>query len=233
MSLLPAREYTQRPANCYISCGLSVDALLRVTNMAINSTKSDESLRTPLLEGQNDRLSPSQSAALIMCSCLDIIHGHITSRLANGGMSTQHKRDMSSLVQDYSSHGEAIPVTAASSRRNKTQSDNHSDLDASDDSSSDGDAGRDSHSNIDDDEDKLSNTVRHSLWTALEEQRLKAYVKEGKPWKWIFQQFPHRTQSSTHSSIHASAQRRGTLEERIVGFRFSRDSKDYQFDFTS
>jgi len=60
-------------------------------------------------------------------------------------MGTQHKRDMSSLVQDYSSHGEAISVTSASSRRNKTECDNHGDLDASGDSPSDGDACRDSY----------------------------------------------------------------------------------------
>jgi hypothetical protein len=34
---------------------------------------------------------------------------------------------------------------------------------------------------------------------ALDEQRLLAYKKEGKPWKWIFRKFLGRTQPAIHT----------------------------------
>jgi hypothetical protein len=38
-----------------------------------------------------------------------------------------------------------------------------------------------------------SSTRKQSRWSSLDEQRLLAYRKEGKPWPWIFRKFPGRT----------------------------------------
>jgi len=39
------------------------------------------------------------------------------------------------------------------------------------------------------DNQSCSGTSKHSQWLDLDEQRLLAYKKEGKPWDWIFYKF--------------------------------------------
>ncbi|KAH6714684.1 hypothetical protein BKA61DRAFT_656055 [Leptodontidium sp. MPI-SDFR-AT-0119] len=43
------------------------------------------------------------------------------------------------------------------------------------------------------DEPGRSSTGKNIKWEGLDEQRLLAYKKEGKPWEWIFRKFPGRT----------------------------------------
>lgn len=40
------------------------------------------------------------------------------------------------------------------------------------------------------------------LWNSIDEQRLLAYKKEGKLWKWIFRQFPSRTQLAVRTRLN-------------------------------
>ena len=42
----------------------------------------------------------------------------------------------------------------------------------------------------------------HRRWEPLEEQRLLAWNKEGKPWKWIFKQLPSRTEGAVRVRFH-------------------------------
>jgi hypothetical protein len=46
---------------------------------------------------------------------------------------------------------------------------------------------------LSEDDQSHSSISRHSRWSGLDEQRLLAYKKEGKPWDWIFGKFPGRT----------------------------------------
>jgi hypothetical protein len=50
-------------------------------------------------------------------------------------------------------------------------------------------------------EDELgrSSTSRQIRWSDLDEQRLLAYKKEGKPWEWIFDKFPGRTRPAVRT----------------------------------
>jgi hypothetical protein len=52
-------------------------------------------------------------------------------------------------------------------------------------------------------EDELgrSGTRMNVPWDPIDEQRLLAYKKEDKPWKWIFHQFPGRTQPTTRTRL--------------------------------
>ena len=43
------------------------------------------------------------------------------------------------------------------------------------------------------DEQHRSSARNNTRWDEIDEQRLRVYKEEGKPWKWIFKKFPNRT----------------------------------------
>lgn len=52
-----------------------------------------------------------------------------------------------------------------------------------------------------DKQDRLS--MRKNIpWGELDEQRLLAYKKEGKPWSWIFRKFPGRTPGAVRTRLN-------------------------------
>lgn len=51
-------------------------------------------------------------------------------------------------------------------------------------------------------EQDRSSTSKHSRWPDLDGQRLLAYTKEGKPWKWIFRKFPGRTPGAVRQRLN-------------------------------
>jgi hypothetical protein len=70
---------------------------------------------------------------------------------------------------------------------------------------------RDSDPDVSSDDDGCSSeaekqgglSVRINIpWDPVDEQRLLAYKKEGKPWKWIFRQFPGRTQPAVRTRLN-------------------------------
>ncbi len=89
--------------------------------------------------------------------------------------------------------------------------DNHSRLlDGGRDSSSDGD----NHEEDYDDHEYEDSTTgrRNRRWEPLDEQRLLAWRKEKKPWKWIFEQFPDRMEGAIRLHCHMlqrSTQKKG------------------------
>ena len=86
--------------------------------------------------------------------------------------------------------GKAVDAEALASRKSKPSiSDNDSGL-----SDSDSESSSDDDVCSSEDEQGRSSTSKHSRWSDLDEQRLLAYKKEGKPWEWIFGKFPGRTQ---------------------------------------
>ncbi|KAG9227972.1 hypothetical protein BJ875DRAFT_490478 [Amylocarpus encephaloides] len=60
-------------------------------------------------------------------------------------------------------------------------------------------------------EDELgrSGTRMNVPWDPIDEQRLLAYKKEGKSWKWIFRQFQGRTENSVRQRLSIVKRRGG------------------------
>ena len=71
-------------------------------------------------------------------------------------------------------------------------------------SDSDPELGSDCDSDGCSSEDELSRSgSRMNVpWDPIDEQRLLAYKKEGKSWKWIFRQFPSRTQPAVRTRLN-------------------------------
>jgi hypothetical protein len=74
---------------------------------------------------------------------------------------------------------------------NTATSEKNEGLDADDDSGADGS----------DDENIGRQTRRNRKWSDLERERLRAYVNEGMEWKWIFKQFPGRTDAAVRTQV--------------------------------
>ena len=50
---------------------------------------------------------------------------------------------------------------------------------------------------------KQGSSIRMNIpWDPVDEQRLLAYKKEGKSWKWIFRQFPGRSQPAVRTRLN-------------------------------
>jgi hypothetical protein len=76
-------------------------------------------------------------------------------------------------------------------------------------SSDDESALSDSDHDLSSDDDACSSTkkqgssIRMNIpWDPVDEQRLLAYKKEGKSWKWIFRRFPGRTQPAVRTRLN-------------------------------
>ncbi|KUJ16852.1 uncharacterized protein LY89DRAFT_669299 [Mollisia scopiformis] len=71
-------------------------------------------------------------------------------------------------------------------------------------SDSDPDPGSDHNGDGDSSEDELGRlSMRMNVpWDPIDEQRLLAYKKEGKSWKWIFHQFPGRTRAAVRTRLN-------------------------------
>jgi hypothetical protein len=119
---------------------------------------------------------------------------HASSRLSSGGtaLSTTAEagRDHVNATRTGPQHGRAVDARALESRRCEPSSSN-------DDG---GLSDRDPDVSSDDDgcsseaEKQGGLSVRMNIpWDPVDEQRLVAWKKEGKPWDWIFKKFPGRT----------------------------------------
>ncbi|KAG9228076.1 hypothetical protein BJ875DRAFT_269787 [Amylocarpus encephaloides] len=110
-------------------------------------------------------------------------------------------RDHVDATRTQPQDGKAVDVRAFTSRgsepSNGDEHENglsHSDRELSSDSDSDG-------YSIEDELGR-SGTRMHVRWDPIDEQRLLAYKKEGKSWKWIFGQFPCRTPSTVRTRLN-------------------------------
>jgi hypothetical protein len=92
-------------------------------------------------------------------------------------------------------HGRAVDTGIVTQQGSEpASSDNDDGLSDSDPDPSSDDDGRSSK-----DEQKRSSTKMNTPWSGLDEQRLLAYKKEGKPWSWIFGKFPLRTRPAVRT----------------------------------
>lgn len=66
-------------------------------------------------------------------------------------------------------------------------------------SDSDPDLSSDDDGCSSEDEQRRSSTRKNIPWDPIDEQRLLAYRKEGKPWDWIFGKFPGRTRPAVRT----------------------------------
>jgi hypothetical protein len=81
-----------------------------------------------------------------------------------------------------------------------------SELSSSDDdgslTDSDPDLGSDDDGYSSEDELSCPSMRTNISWKPLDEQRLLAWKKEGKPWKWIFKKFPGRTPAAVRTRLN-------------------------------
>jgi len=111
---------------------------------------------------------------------------HTSSRLSFGSTTLSTTAEIGRDHVD-AEHTQSQDGRALVSRRSKqSSSDNDGNL-------SDGDSESSS------DNDEYSSTRTKILWDAIDEQRLRAYKKEGKPWDWIFKKFPGRTPAAVRT----------------------------------
>jgi hypothetical protein len=52
------------------------------------------------------------------------------------------------------------------------------------------------------DDEVASRPRRRTRWQELDRQRLKVWIKEGKDWDWIFQQFPGRSEAAVRAQAY-------------------------------
>ncbi|KAL5312933.1 hypothetical protein ACEPPN_019359 [Leptodophora sp. 'Broadleaf-Isolate-01'] len=118
---------------------------------------------------------------------------HPSSRLSSSGtaLSTTAEagRDHVDATRPGSHHGRAVDARALASRRCEP-------------SSSNDDGGlSDSDPDVSSDDDGCSSARMNIPWDPVDEQRLVAWKKEGKPWNWILKKLPGRTESAVRQRV--------------------------------
>jgi len=120
---------------------------------------------------------------------------HTPSRLSSSGTILSTAAEAGLILDDATrtrpQHGRAVQAEALASQGNEPAS---SDKDESGLSDSDPDVSSDDDGCSSEAEKQGGLSVRMNIpWDPVDEQRLVAWKKEGKPWDWIFKKFPGRT----------------------------------------
>jgi hypothetical protein len=121
------------------------------------------------------------------------------SRHTSSSITAEVGRDHVDATRTRPQDGKAVDTGAFTSRRSEPSS---SDDDESGLSDSDPELGSDGDGCSSEDELGRSGTRMNVPWDPIDEQRLLAYKKEGKSWKWIFRQFPGRTQPAVRTRLN-------------------------------
>jgi hypothetical protein len=123
------------------------------------------------------------------------------SRHTSSSITAEAGRDHVDATRTRPQDSKAVDAGAFISRGSEPSS---SDDDESGLSDSDPELGSDCDSDGCSSEDELgrSGSRMNVPWDPIDEQRLLAYKKEGKSWKWIFRQFPGRTQPAVRTRLN-------------------------------
>ena len=123
------------------------------------------------------------------------------SRHGSSSITAEAGRDYVDATRTRPQDGKAVDTGAFTSRGSELSS---GDDDESGKSHSDPELGGDGDSDRCSSEDELfcSGTRINVPWDPIDEQRLLAYKKERKSWKWIFRQFPGRTQAAVRTRLN-------------------------------
>jgi hypothetical protein len=129
---------------------------------------------------------------------------HTPSRLSSSGTILSTAAEAGLILDDATrtrpQYGRAVQAEALVSQGSEPAS---SDKDESGLSDSDPDVSSDDDGCSSEAEKQGGLSVRINIpWDPVDEQRLLAYKKEGKPWKWIFRQFPGRTQPAVRTRLN-------------------------------
>ncbi|KAL5316367.1 hypothetical protein ACEPPN_015412 [Leptodophora sp. 'Broadleaf-Isolate-01'] len=127
---------------------------------------------------------------------------HASSRLSSSGttLSTTAEagRDHVDATRTEPQHGRAVDVRALASRRCEPSSSN----DDGGLSDSDPDVSSDDDGCSSEAAKQVGLSVRMNIpWDPVDEQRLVAWKKEGKPWNWILKKLPGRTESAVRQRV--------------------------------
>ncbi|KAH7330015.1 hypothetical protein BKA65DRAFT_508228 [Rhexocercosporidium sp. MPI-PUGE-AT-0058] len=120
------------------------------------------------------------------------------SRHTSSSSTTEAGRDHVDVTRARPQDGKTVDAGALISRGSEPSS---SDDDENSLSDSDPELGSDGDGRSSEDELGCSGTRMNVPWDPLDEQRLLAYKKEHKSWKWIFRQFPGRTQAAVRTRL--------------------------------
>ncbi|KUJ10218.1 uncharacterized protein LY89DRAFT_739958 [Mollisia scopiformis] len=123
------------------------------------------------------------------------------SRHTSSSITAEAGRDHVDATRTRPQDSKVVDAGAFISRGSEPSS---SDDDESGLSDSDPELGSDCDSDGCSSEDELgrSGSRMNVPWDPIDEQRLLAYKKEGKSWKWIFRQFPGRTQPAVRTRLN-------------------------------
>jgi len=123
------------------------------------------------------------------------------SRHISSSITTEAGRDHVGAIRARPQYDKAVDGGVLTSRGSEASS---GDDDESELSHSDPELDSDGDSDGCPSEDELgrSGTRMNVPWDSIDEQRLLAYKKERKPWKWIFRQFPGRTQAAVRTRLN-------------------------------
>jgi hypothetical protein len=148
-------------------------------------------------------IKPLQEESLLLTG---ICH-HPASQLLPGCPPTLPRNLSTHTLSSHVSrtrHVHGPPVRAVAERRSTAEiSDSDSLSDSDSDASSDNDGCRS------EDEQGGPSPRKNVPWGELDEQRLRVYKEEGKPWKWIFKKFPGRTEPAIRTRWTIIQQRVG------------------------
>jgi hypothetical protein len=102
------------------------------------------------------------------------------------------------IIKNNTTRGRPLHWRASISswkKHRQDSSDDDSNLSDSDSDSESDSSGEDNGCFGDDEPNQsCSNATKNIPWNEIDEQRLREHREEGKPWKWIFKQFPTRTE---------------------------------------
>ena len=111
------------------------------------------------------------------------------NRRISGATSQGHRHESSNDDNNLNGIGSCSDSSCGSCSDSCCGSYGDSSSDSGIDSSSE-----DNECSGDEPEQSCLNLRKNVPWDEIDEQRLRVYRKEGKPWKWIFKQFPTRTE---------------------------------------
>jgi hypothetical protein len=146
-------------------------------------------------------IKPMEQYSLLVTGFSQYKSSPLSSRSTTVSTTAEAGRAHKDARRSRPEHGKVVDAEALASQGSESSS---SDDDGGDLSDSDPELSSDGDGCL----DKPRPSTRMNIpWSKLDEQRLLAWKKEGKSWKWVFGKFPDRTEGAVRTR-HAMIQRR-------------------------
>ncbi|KAK8859550.1 hypothetical protein PGQ11_010284 [Apiospora arundinis] len=186
----PSHSAEKSSPMCHV-CGFAPERLLQL----MNSVEMLLSSRTSLSDGETSRVMLQLLIGSVR-DCIDLSHQNRAIVQSSGSLKLEHDYTVDATIQPRS----AMEVSSDDESTNGT-----------DDSDSQSDGAESDATSCSIDEHKQSKRRR---WSALEECRLRAWIREGKDCKWIADKL-HRSEAAVSQHWTIMAQKPGSGKKRI------------------